>query len=145
MRVIERARVVSVERGRAALAILPPDDEEKCRRCPAAAICGDRDGRPRVLEAPVREGVSEGVSEGDIVKIAIEGPSPAWAAFLLLTLPLAVAFACGVGAWAALASVAAGLVAGVIGAAGVYVAIALAGAGTRGRVEIIADDAAHDG
>ncbi|MHC5058169.1 MAG: SoxR reducing system RseC family protein [Planctomycetota bacterium] len=140
MRVTERARVVSVERGRAAVAILPPDDEEKCRRCPAAAICGDRTTRPRVLVAAAREGVNE----GDVVTVAIEGPSPAWAAFLLLILPLVVAFACGIGAWAALGSPAAGVVAGVIGAAGVYVAISLAGAGARGRVEII-DAEAPDG
>ena len=137
MRVIERARVVSVKRGRAAVAILPSDDAENCVRCPAAAGCGRGTGSQRVLDVAA----PEGVDVGDVVKVAIEGPSPTWAALLLLMLPLVVAFACGIGAWAALGSAAAGVVAGLIGAAGVYVAIWFAGAGARGSVEIVGPDA----
>ena len=166
MRMIEKARVVSVGGGRARVAVLPPDDEEKCRRCPAlsrapaepdascpafsrapaepdascpaAAICGDGAGRPRVLEAAA----PEGVGVGDVVTIMIEGPSPAWAAFLLLILPLMVAFACGLGGWALTGSAPAGVVGGIMGAAGVYIAIRFAAGRARGRVEII-DANAH--
>jgi len=140
MRTIEKARVISVEHGRAAVTVLPPDDREKCIACPAAAVCGQGAGRPAVLHAAA----PRGVEEGDIVTVAIEGPSPAWAAFLLLILPLVVAFASGLVAWAAMETITTGAVAGLIGAAGVFVAIRLTGAG-RGRVEIIEDDASHDG
>jgi len=140
MRTIEKARVISVEHARAAVTVLPPADREKCVACPAAAVCGHGTGRPRTLlaSAPERAHV------GDVVWIAIEGPSPAWAAFLLLILPLVVAFAFGVGAWGATESIPTGAVAGLIGAAGVFIVIRLTGAG-RGRVEIVEDNAPRDG
>jgi len=140
MRVIEKARVISVEHGRAAVGVMPPDDGEKCIACPAAAVCGQGTGRPRALLASA----PERVKVGDVVKIAIEGPSPAWAAFLLLILPLVTAFACGVVAWALTGGVPTGAVAGLIGVAGVFIVIRLTGAG-RGRVDIIDDDTPHDG
>jgi len=141
MRVIEKARVISVEHGRAVVKVLPPADREKCVACPAAAVCGQGAGRPRDLAASA----PEHAKVGDVVKIAIEGPSPARAAFLLLILPLVTAFVCGVSAWALTGGVPTGVVAGLIGAAGVFMAIRLTGAGARGRVEIIEDDAPRDG
>ncbi|MHC4249950.1 MAG: SoxR reducing system RseC family protein [Planctomycetota bacterium] len=133
MRITEEGRVVSIEGGRAAVAFLAPEDSEKCTRCPQAISCSNRPGRKRVLVVKA----SEGVEVGDAVTVAIEGPSPAWAAFLLLILPLAVAFACGLGAWGLTGSAATGVVGGMLGAAGVYIAIRFAGAGARGSAEII--------
>ncbi len=93
-----------------------------------------------MLQAPA----PEGVKEGDVVTVAIEGLSPAWAALLVLMLPLVVAFACGLGAWALTGSEAAGVVGGILGVAGVYVAISLSGVDGRGHVEIVDSEATRD-
>ncbi len=142
MRVIEKARVVSVEGGTAAVTIIPPENPAKCAGCGSAGVCGGGSGgRPHVLQASA----PEGVKEGDVVTVAIESMSPAWAALLVLILPLVVAFACGLGVWALSGSEAAGVIGGMIGVAGVYVAIWLSGVDGRGHVEIVDSEVTRDG
>jgi positive regulator of sigma E activity len=86
----------------------------------------------------------DGLEVGDAVTVAIEGASPAWAAFVLLILPLAVAFACGLGAWALTGSAPTGVVGGMLGAAGVFIAIRFTRAGARGSAEIVKVHKAED-
>jgi positive regulator of sigma E activity len=140
MRVTEDGRVVSIEGGKAAVAFLAPEDGDKCTRCPEARSCSNRPGRKRVLVVTA----PDGLEVGDAVTVAIEGASPAWAAFVLLILPLAVAFACGLGAWALTGSAPTGVVGGMLGAAGVFIAIRFTRAGARGSAEIVKVHKAED-
>ncbi len=134
MRVIERARVTAVEGGRARLVIEPPEDASNCARCPAAGACGPRAGRRELTAlAP------SFTSPGDEVSVAINGPSPAWAAIVLFVLPLASAFAAGLLAYGFTSSGGLALAAGVAGAVAAYLATYLAGAGATVRVEILSD------
>ncbi len=134
MRIIERARVTAVEGGRARLVIEPPADASNCARCPAADACGPQAGRRELTAlAP------SSISPGDEVSVAINGPSPAWAALVLLILPLASAFAAGLLAYGFTSSEGLALAAGGAGAGAAYLATYLAGAGATVRVEILSD------
>ena len=139
MRVIERARVTAIEGGRARLVIAPPDDTSNCARCPAAGACGPRTG-PRELTAVA----PSFTSPGDEVSVAIEGPSPAWAALVLMVLPLASAFAAGLLAYGFTSNEGLAVAAGVAGAGAAYFVTYLAGAGPTVRVEILSDEGTTD-
>jgi positive regulator of sigma E activity len=110
MKVIERARVLSREDGRARVSVVKPDDASGCERCAHSSCCSSGAGGPKVFV------VSCGpeVSVGEEITVELELASPAWAAFILFIVPLMCAFAGGIAAFAV-----SGLgVAGVLGALG---------------------------
>jgi positive regulator of sigma E activity len=127
VKVVEKARVISVESGRALVA-MKGDDTLKCSACPMAAACETKEHRFSV-KAP------EGVKAGD--EVTVEMDAPAVAALLVFMVPLVAAFLAGGAVYGLTRSGALGIVSGIAGAAAVYVAIYLAGRGDGHSVSIV--------
>ena len=113
------------------------DDQAKCTACSMASHCESKERRFTV-EAP------EGVKAGDEVTVEIDAPSPVTAALLVFMLPLAVAFSAGGAAYWLTGSETLGLVAGLAGAAAVYLTIRFTRLGSKGVGRIVGVGQRHD-
>ncbi len=129
MKVVEKARVLSVEDGRAVVA-MEGDDALKCSACTMASACETKEHRFTV-EAP------EGVKAGDEVTVEMDAPSPATAALLVFMVPLLIAFLAGGVVYGLTRSETLGLVSGLAGAAAVYVVIRFSRFGSKGVGRIV--------
>jgi len=87
---IRTGTVVEVADGRARICLEPPGEGPECRTC--RGRCGSA-GRV-IVEAPA----PETVGQGDVVRIEMELPSPAWSAFILFLAPLVLLMS-GLGLW----------------------------------------------
>ncbi len=130
MKIVEKARVLSVGDGRALVAMAGGDDPAKCTACAMASHCGSKEHRFTV-DAPA------GVGPGDEVKVEIDAPSPAWAAILFFMVPLAAAFSAGGATYWLTGSETLSLLGGLAGAAAVYLAIRFSRLGSKGVGRIV--------
>lgn len=130
MKIVESARVLSVGDGRAEVLMAGGDDPANCTACAMASHCGSK-GRRFTVDAHA------GVKPGDEVKVEIDAPSPAWAAFLLFMLPLGAAVLAGGLTYGLSGSEVLGILGGAAGASAVYLVIYLAHAGSKGGAAIV--------
>ncbi len=138
VKVIDKARVLSVEDGRAEVALAGGDDPSKCAGCAMDSHCAPRQHRLTV-DAP------EGVKPGDEVTVEMDLPSPTLAAFLLFMLPLAAAFLAGGTMFALTGSGALSVLGGAAGAAAVYLVLHFAKIGSKMTATILAEGDPSDG
>jgi positive regulator of sigma E activity len=136
VKVVEKARVLSVEGGNAQVA-MKVDDSLKCSSCTMASACAKKERRFSV-QAP------EGVKAGDEVTVEMNAPSPAVAAILVFMVPLVVAFSAGGTAYWLTSSETLGLLGGLAGAAAVYLVIRCSRLGSKGVGRIVGDGGRHD-
>lgn len=137
MRITERARIESVQDGRATVTVVRPEDRAACERC-AHSLCVDS-GRARPRHFAVL--CPPGARAGQCATVELEIASPAWAAFLLFILPMGCAFAVGGAAYHLTGSGSLGLVGGVAAALVAYAVVHIARASGRvdGRVTALED------
>ena len=123
MRVVEQVRIASVAGDRARIEILKPADPSSCGKCSQAGLCSSSPGGQRSITVRGLGGAPEGVP----LKVELDLPSPAWAAFVLFMVPMAAGFAAGGLAYHLSRSGTIGLLGGVAGIALCYLGVYLSG------------------